>query len=93
MSETKVFTKDITTEEKGENLKKFSVWKEKCKKQLLVTISIPNGNVAHFREYDGTLMIGFGDKDGFELDKDALAIDKKDLPEIIAFLQTCLMSE
>jgi hypothetical protein len=71
-------------------LSEFSVWRAKSKKSLQIRCKNRYGNVAHFRDYDGVVMIGFGDEEGLEPDKDALKFDKKDLPEVIAFLQSCV---
>lgn len=73
-----------------ERLKKFAFWSAKSKKSLEIRCKNRYGSVAHFRDYDGVIMIGFGDEEGLEPDKDALKFDKKDLPEVIAFLQSCL---
>lgn len=74
-----------------ERLNKFTVWNSKPTKALMVRCKNRYGNVAHFQDYsEGVFLIGFGDEDGFEPNKDALKIDKKDLPAVIEFLQGCL---
>jgi len=77
-------------EELTERLEKFSPWKSKVKKSLKLRCRNRYGSVAHFRDFEGVVLIGFGDEGGVEPDKDALCIDKKDLPRIIAFLQSCM---
>lgn len=63
-------------------------------KEPLSSLQIPcknrYGNIAYFEDYDNMVLIGFGDEEGFEPDKDALKFDKKHLPKVIAFLQKAL---
>ena len=76
-----------------ERLANFSVWKSRPTQTLKVRCKNHYGDVAYFRNYaEGVVLIGFGDKEGIEPDKDALKIDKKDLPAVIEFLQGCLES-
>jgi len=72
-----------------QRLKDFSVWKSKPKKRLKIRCRNRYGSVAHFQDYEGVVLIGFGDEEGLEPDKDALKFDKKDLPAVIDFLQRC----
>jgi hypothetical protein len=71
-------------------LREFAFWEAKSKKSLQIRCKNRYSSVAHFEDYDGVVLIGFGDEDGLEPDKDALKFDKKDLPEVIAFLQSCV---
>ena len=68
-------------------MKSFKVWKSKAKESLVIPCRNRYGNFSHFEDHDGVIMIGFGDKAGFEPDKDALAFDKADLPKVIEFLK------
>jgi hypothetical protein len=57
---------------------------------LKIPVKNRYGSVGHFRDYNGVVLIEFGDEDGVEPDKDALKFDKEDLPAVIAFLQAAL---
>ena len=72
-------------------LENFSLWKSWPKNELKIRCRNRYGDVGYFQDFEGgVVLIGFGDNDGIEPDKDALKFDKKDLPDVIAFLQSCL---
>jgi len=73
-----------------ERLAKFSYYSSKPLGKLKIMCSNNYCDVAHFENYEGVVMIGFGEEEGFEHSKDALAFDKKDLPAVIEFLQSCV---
>lgn len=68
-------------------LDKFDVWESEPKNKLVIRCRNRYGSYAHFVNHDGAIVIGFGDRHGFEPDKDAISFDKVDLPAVIAFLQ------
>lgn len=71
-------------------LKSFSVWGSNPTATFEVRCRNRYGNVAYFQDYaEGVVLIGFGTDEGFEPSKDAFLIDKKNLPQIIQFLQQC----
>ena len=73
-------------------LKKFSVWSSEPKKTLVVPCKSGMGDSASFQDYieSGVVLIGCGDNEGLEPDKDAFVIDKKDVPAVIEFLQSSI---
>lgn len=72
-------------------LKKFRIWEAEAVDNMVVPCRNRYGSFAHFENYkEGVVLIGFGEEGGCEPDKDAMKIDKEDLPKIIEFLQKCL---
>lgn len=54
-----------------DRLKNFSVWGKKPQQSLEIRCKNRYGTVAYFQDYEGVVLIGFGDEEGCEPDKDA----------------------
>jgi hypothetical protein len=74
----------------SERLKNFKTWQSEAKDSLVIPCRNHYGDHAFFESHEGVIMIGFGDEEGFEPDKDAIKFDKEDLPKVIAFLKKAL---
>lgn len=82
---TALFHKELPP--KSEKLKAASPW-DKTEAGIKVRCRNRYGSVAFFRTGKDVILIAHGDEDGYEPDKDGMLIDKKDIPEIIKFLQS-----
>lgn len=71
---------------KSEKLEAASPW-DKTEAGIKLRCRNRYGSVAFFRTGKDVILIAHGDEDGYEPDKDGMLIDKKDIPQIIEYLQ------
>ncbi len=77
----------------SKKLRDFSVWSDEKHKTLELPCKTGmGGDTAIFHDYQksGVVLIGCGDNEGLEPDKDAFVIDKADVPAVIEFLQASI---
>ena len=76
----------------SKRLKKFSVWGHEKFTRMELPCKSGMGNIAFFNDYQksGVVLMGCGNEEGIDPEKDALVIDKDDVPAVIEFLKASI---
>lgn len=75
---------------KSKRLSNVHPWDDNNKLAIVLRCRNNYSDVAYLGKGKGVIFIAHGDKEGYEPDKDGIFLDKKDIPQIIKFLQDAI---